>query len=426
MDMLTAKAAMVNLDLVYEIDHDIPLHLIADSMRLKQILINLISNAIKFTPQGEVFIGIRLNSTIPDGSIQLAFDVKDTGIGIPKEKISYLFEAFSQVDSSTTRKYGGTGLGLAICERLVNLLGGSIGVESKLGEGTTFYFPIQAQLSREALPTHVAYTMAGYEGKHILIVDDNKTNRRILQLQLEQWKLYPTMAASAHEALQLLDKQIFELVLTDMQMPDMDGVQLAKLIKEKKPKLPIVLLSSIGDESKNKFSQLFLTTLTKPVKQQLLCKTIIAGLQHIPGLQEPEQPKPILLTPDFAQQNPLRLLVAEDNLINQKLIVRVLNKLGYNPLVALNGLEVLSLMQYNVFDVILMDMQMPEMGGIEATMVIRSLQIDQPIIIAITANVMQEDKEACLKAGMNDYLSKPVRLEELLQALTQATSTLLK
>lgn len=421
MDIFAGKAAVANIDLIYEIDEQIPANLVADSMRLKQVLINLVSNAVKFTHAGEVFMKVMLAETCTDGSLSLGFEIRDTGIGIPADKLQHLFEAFSQVDSSTTRKYGGTGLGLAICERLVTMLEGRISVSSEPALGTIFSFNIKVEPSREAVRTQVPFSMAGQEGTKVLVVDDNQTNRKILQVQLEQWKLQPVMASSAAEALTMAEGRSFAMVVTDMQMPDMDGVQLATILHSKYPQLPVILLSSIGDETKTKYPDLFSAILTKPVKQQVLGKTILAGLQQNPQIASEPQSRTTLLTPDFSRLHPMDILVAEDNLINQKLIVRILNKLGYQPRVAANGIEVLALMEHNLFDLILMDVQMPEMGGLEATRIIRGLPIEQPEIIAVTANAMQEDKDACLQAGMSGYLSKPIQLDELLSALAKIT-----
>lgn len=417
MDIFASRTAVVGLDLVYQIDHDIPVQLIADCMRLKQVLINLLSNAVKFTHVGEVFLGITLLKRTDENSVEIEFEVRDTGIGIFPDKLSRLFHAFSQVDSSTTRKYGGTGLGLAISQRLVELMGGTISAESTPDKGTSFRFYINADISTQDLRIHVPCTMAGQEGKRVLVVDDNGTNRRILQVQLVQWKLIPILAASAKEALIILGQNNFDLVISDMQMPEMDGVELAGLIKQMQPSLPIILLSSIGDETRDKYPHLFSAVLTKPVKQQNLCG-VIQGALSVMTIPQDQKPVQNLLDPGFAVAHPLQILVAEDNLINQKLILRILNKLGYHPNIAENGLEVLALLAENAFDLILMDIQMPEMDGLEATRIIRSNPGHQPIIIAMTANAMQEDKENCLAAGMNDYLSKPVKIELLLNALS--------
>lgn len=418
MDIFASRAAVVGLDLVYQIDHDIPVQLIADCMRLKQVLINLLSNAVKFTHVGEVFLGVTLLKRTDENSVQIEFEVRDTGIGILPDKLSRLFQAFSQVDSSTTRKYGGTGLGLAISQRLVELMGGTISAESTPDKGTSFRFYINADISTQDLRIHVPCTMAGQEGKRVLVVDDNGTNRRILQVQLEQWRLVSVLAASAKEALTLLEQNHFDLVISDMQMPEMDGVELAEFIKQRQPALPIILLSSIGDETRDKYPHLFSAVLTKPVKQQNLCG-VIQGALSVITIPQDQKPVQNLLDPGFALAHPLRILVAEDNLINQKLILRILTKLGYHPAMAENGLEVLALLADNAFDLILMDIQMPEMDGLEATRIIRSNPGRQPVIIAMTANAMQEDKENCLAAGMNDYLSKPVKIELLLSALSK-------
>jgi len=419
MDLFAGRAAQAGLDLIYQISHEIPQQLVADSMRLKQVLINLVGNAVKFTSRGEVFLGINLLRKNSDGSLDLVFDVKDTGIGIPKDKLPRLFKAFSQVDSSTTRRYGGSGLGLAICERLVNLMDGRISAESELGVGTVFHFSMKVAVGDQSANISTPDIVSGHAGKSILVVDDNETNRKILEVQLGLWKLVPVMAESAEEALKILSSRKFDLVLSDMQMPDMDGVQLTTIIKNKYPHLPVILLSSVGDEAKSKYPGLFAAVLTKPVKQQQLSRVIQINLQQNTEPELPEKAIPVLLTAEFAEKYPLNILVAEDNLINQKLILRILNKLGYQPMMAENGLEVLSLTELHTFDVILMDIQMPMMDGLEATQMIRNSKIKQPVIIAMTANAMPEDKEDCLKAGMNDYLSKPVHLESFLSCLSR-------
>jgi signal transduction histidine kinase/CheY-like chemotaxis protein len=426
MDMFANRVAQQGLDLVYEIDQAIPAQIVADSMRIKQILINLIGNAIKFTSHGEVYLGVNLLQHKADHTLELVFEVRDTGIGIPRDKLSKLFKAFSQVDSSTTRRYGGTGLGLAICERLVALMGGTISADSQLGTGTSFRFTLVTDESKQVVRTEVPYSLADHLNKQVLVVDDNATNRKILQLQLDQWKLIPVMASSGAEALQRLQERAFDLILTDMQMPVMDGVQLTETIKSIHPSTPVILLSSIGDETKAKFPDLFSAVLTKPTKQQQLCKAIYAALHQNANSHQPEQPQPQVLSTEFAEKYPLNILVAEDNLINQKLIIRVLNKLGYQPLIANNGLEVLALLELHPVNLILMDLQMPEMHGLEATQIIRSSSLfKQPAIIAMTANAMQEDQEDCFKAGMDGFLAKPIHLEQLMHSLAQTADSML-
>lgn len=422
MDLFASKAAEQNLDLVYMIDHRIAVQIFADSLRIRQVLINLIGNALKFTSKGEVFIGVTLLNQ-QDDDLRIAFEVRDTGIGIPHDKLSRLFKAFSQVDSSTTRKYGGTGLGLVICERLVKLMGSEIVVESIEGEGTSFQFEINCKVSNEASKPNVYFGIYGCEGKRILVIDDNATNLKILKSQLELWKLTAVCVLSGNEALRLLSQNIqFDLVITDMQMPEMDGVELSKHIKELKPLLPIILLSSIGDETQKRYSQLFSAILTKPTKQQQLLRVVQTQLNYAQRDAEVTEVKPpALLTNVFAQNNPLNILIAEDNLINQKLIIRVLNKLGYEPKLANNGQEAIEMLRKVAFDVVLMDVQMPVMDGLEATKTIRKDFIKQPLIVAMTANALVEDREICLSAGMDKYVSKPIKMEELLQVLSEVS-----
>ena len=337
LDVFSGKAAETGLDLVYQIDYGVPLQITGDCMRLRQVLVNLAGNAVKFTQKGEVFIGVHLIGAAADGQLQLAFEVRDTGIGIPANKIDRLFKAFSQVDSSTTRKYGGTGLGLAICEKLVALMGGEIKAASEPGIGTTITFTIKTQASRQALRTYVNCNVAGQEGKKVLVVDDNSTNLTILQSQLEQWKLEPVLASSGAQALEILNNSGgFDLVLSDMHMPEMDGVQLAGAIKQRYQNLPIILLSSVGDDIHIQHPGLFDSVLTKPIKQHILCKHIVNTLRNEQKWQTEKQQGPEVLRADFAEDYPLQILVAEDNPVNQKLITHILERLGYAPAVTEN------------------------------------------------------------------------------------------
>jgi signal transduction histidine kinase/CheY-like chemotaxis protein/ligand-binding sensor domain-containing protein len=417
MDIFSTKAAQKGLDLVYQIDYQVPVQIITDSHRLRQVLLNLIGNAMKFTDRGEIFVGIDLLSNNND-QLELAFQVRDTGIGIPEDKLSRLFKAFSQVDSSTTRKYGGTGLGLVIAQRLVELMGGSITVESQQGVGTSFSFTIKALVGQESIRQYVNTHLADNDGKKVLVVDDNVTNLTILKTQLEQWKMLPTLASSGSEALQILtnSQEKFDLVITDMQMPDMDGVQLTQQIKTHYKALPVILLSSIGDESKKKHPNLFSAVLNKPVKQMRFRHVLHSVFRpEEESIPLEEQKSKQVLSADFATKYPLRILIADDNPVNQKLIIRVLNKLGYQQIdIAGNGLEATEKFNEQFYDVILMDVQMPEMDGLEATRLIRQKQYLQPVIIAMTANAMQGDREECIKAGMDDYISKPVKFEALI------------
>jgi CheY-like chemotaxis protein len=424
MDMFSQKAAEQHLDLIYQIDFNLPRYVIGDSLRLKQVIINLINNAIKFTSKGEVFIKVFLSQAVSDNGLEIGFSVKDTGIGIPEDKLSTLFKAFSQVDSSTTRKYGGSGLGLIISERLVKLMGGNVWVESKLGEGSTFNFTIQAKASNKLTPeTPLMPGIANIAGKRVLVVDDNKTNLVILKTQLEHWKLDTVTCSSAKEALEILsvDKN-FNLVISDMEMPVMDGTGLAKAIKESPVPVPVIMLSSIGDTSRKKYPGLFSAVLIKPVKQNQLLRSLYAELGDRKEAMPVEEKQSNVLSVDFAAQYQMDILVAEDNPVNQMLIQRILLKLGYQTNLAQNGREALEMISAKSYDVILMDVQMPEMDGFEATKNIRSLDIGQPYIVAMTANALAEDRDICLSQGMDNYISKPMKLETLVSVLKEAYS----
>lgn len=417
LDVFAGKAADLGLDLVYEIDYNVPAQIVGDSTRLRQVVMNLVGNSIKFTKKGEIFIGVHLLNQKND-EIELGFNIRDTGIGIPADKIHRLFKAFSQVDSSTTRKYGGTGLGLVISEKLIGLMGGTIAVESEEGKGSTFTFTLQVKASEQSVRTYVHHNVTGYEGKKVLVIDDNSTNRSILKNQMEQWKLVPTLAESGEQALTILSEgESFDLVVTDMQMPEMDGMELAKAIRKRNLTIPIVLLSSIGDESCKSHTELFSSVLTKPVRQATLHKHIVSHLkqQNTTIVEKTASKKTLSL--EFSQKYPLNILITEDNPVNQKLAERVLTKLGYSPSKALNGKEAVDAVRQNQYDIILMDVQMPVMDGLEATQNIRLLKKYQPVIIAMTANAMQGDREKCIAAGMDDYISKPIRPEDLVKML---------
>lgn len=418
LDVFAGKAAETGVDLVYQMSYDVPPQVIGDGLRLRQVLMNLVGNAVKFTTKGEIFVGVHLLKNQPGSSLELGFEVRDTGIGISADKINRLFKAFSQVDSSTTRKYGGTGLGLAISQKLIHLMGGQIYVESLPGTGTTFTFTIKVAPSQQSMRTYINSNLAGQEGKKVLVIDDNATNRTILQNQMEQWKLEPVMAISGADALSILaNDHLFDVVISDMHMPEMDGVQLSQSIRKLYPQLPIILLSSVGDESNRQYPGLFNSILTKPIKQHVLCRHILACLRKEDKLQAEKKNTIETLSSDFSSNYPMNILVAEDNLINQKLILHILNRLGYEPSLAENGQEAFDKCLANNYDMVLMDVHMPEMDGLESTRMIRKRLNGSIIVIALTANAMQGDEEECLQAGMNDYLSKPVKLDELVKML---------
>jgi two-component system sensor histidine kinase/response regulator len=417
LDIFSTKAAGLGLELIYHIDHDVPLQIVGDDLRLRQILTNLVSNAMKFTQKGEVFVGVHLVKPGESENLTLQFEIRDTGIGIPADKLGRLFMAFSQVDSSTTRKYGGTGLGLTISEKLVKLMGGEVHVESMEGQGSTFSFTIKTVAGEKNLKAYIQHNMGDLQNKKILVIDDNMTNLAILKSQLELWNLIPILSDSAEGGLDILSKDPhIELVLTDMQMPHMDGLQLAKNVRKQYPSLPVILLSSIGGDY-SKDSHLFHAILNKPVRQHVLSRHILNALQPHNNVESGDKNVQQKLPGNFSEKHPLEILVAEDNLINQKVILHILHKLGYKPVLVDNGAKAVDEARQKQYDIILMDMQMPDMDGVQATRFIRQNLESQPIIIALTANTMVEDQEECFNAGMNDYICKPVRLEELTNKL---------
>jgi signal transduction histidine kinase/CheY-like chemotaxis protein/ligand-binding sensor domain-containing protein len=415
-EIFTSKISKSGIDMIYHIDESIPDYIYTDSFRLRQILTNIVGNAIKFTQKGEVYVSVTKLSDCEDGQMALEFMVRDTGIGIPKDMLHTLFTAFNQVDSSITRKYGGTGLGLAISQRLVKLLDGQITVESIQGVGSTFTFSINCKegaIIEEVKDVNAEICV----DKKVLVIDDNDTNLRILKTQLAKRKMHVTGVSSGQEAIEILSKKKdFDLVITDMQMPDLDGIRLSTIIKDDCPEVPILLLSSIGNETKKKYPHLFTSVLTKPVRQQLLFKVVDLALMNKSANVTPQNS--YILSDQLATQCPFNILVAEDNMMNQKLILKVLDKLGYVPDLAIDGLEALEAMEHKKYDIILMDIQMPNLDGLETTRIIRKKYGDRPLILAMTANALTDDKLNCYKAGMDAYMAKPINLSLLVSTLT--------
>ncbi len=420
LETFAVRAAEMNLDLVYCILHDVPQIIVGDSLRLRQILINLVGNAIKFTLQGEIFIKVSVLDQKVDGQLQLNFDVSDTGIGIKEEQLEKLFQSFSQVDSSTTRKYGGTGLGLAICEKLVALMGGSIHVMSEYGKGSTFSFNILTSPAHDMFKDGYLTDIQVLAGKNVLIVDDNTTARDSLQYELEAWNVHSIQSHTPQEALEIFsDPSIsIDVVLIDLHLPEMNGILLARELQKINKFTPLILLSTIKDKVNDQDAALFRSVLHKPIKLQLLRKCLIEALLNTKTLPAVNN-RTDLLQSHFSKSFPLNILVAEDNPVNQMLIVTILKKLGYAPKVANNGIQALEMAVENSLDIILMDVQMPEMDGLEATRLIRSSAKVQPKIIAMTANVTPQEKGDCIECGMNDFISKPIKLEELINKLQE-------
>ncbi len=431
LDLLATKASEKGLDLAYFIDANTPEAIIGDVTRLRQILINLLGNAIKFTERGEVVIEVMAepieSGSGGEGSHRVRFAVRDTGIGIPEDRMDRLFRSFSQVDASTTRKYGGTGLGLAISKRLAEMMRGTMWVESEVGVGTTFYFTVEAKSAASFTYRYLHEVQPQLHNKKLLIVDDIATNRHILTTQAKSWGMTTLDTAKPAEALEWIrEGKVFDAAILDMQMPEMDGIMLANEIRQIRDAeaLPLVMLSSLGglgatpDAEKVKFSAF----LTKPIKPSHMFDTlasVFSGRQIRVQRQGPGNNSQF--NPEMGKLKPLHILLAEDNTTNQKLALRILERLGYRADVAANGLEVLEALDRQLYDVVLMDMQMPEMDGLEATRIICREWPDEqrPRIVAMTANAMQGDRELCLEAGMNDYVSKPIRVEQLIEALNQ-------
>ncbi len=423
LDLLAPRASEKAIDLAYLIEESVPTTLSGDVTRLRQILVNLLSNAVKFTTVGEVVVTVSAQIGA-DQRHTVKITVRDSGIGIPDDRLDRLFRAFSQADVSTTRHYGGTGLGLVISKRLSEVMGGTMWVESVPGTGSTFSFTFIAAAAASVSKVYLRGAVPQLTGKRLLIVDDNATNRRILTLQAESWGMVVQAFASGVDVLNGIGRgDVFDLALLDMQMPGMDGVQLANAIRTQRSaqQLPLILLTSLGRRAEDVGSGIFAACLTKPTKASQLYDALI-GIVDLSGSQRTSAVPRVTIDGHMAERLPLRLLLAEDNAVNQKVALLTLKRLGYRADVASNGLEVLDALARQPYDVVLMDVQMPELDGLETT---RRICRDQPLatrprIIAMTANAMQGDRELCLAAGMDDYISKPIRIDELMRALEHA------
>ena len=525
MDLLASKASEKHLELAYSLEDNVPETINGDVTRLRQILVNLLGNAVKFTEKGEVVISVESRSVHGADKRELhelQFSVRDTGIGIPEDRLNRLFTSFSQIDSSTTRKYGGTGLGLAISRRLAELMGGTMWVESEVGFGSTLFFTVLVYKAVLANTESLQGIQPQLQGKRVLIVDDNETNRKILIKQSENWGMEPIAWPGAAEALDWVDRGgIYDFALLDMQMPEMDGLMLAEELRSRDAvrERPLIMLSSVGNRIRA--GGLVDAALTKPVKQMQLFEVLtnvtttqerlrqlpedwnapptlpasgyendtptasnvsdfnesasdVREALHFPDVQaedlspshqeahnrdatapastsranenlpaisagtevqesappevSPPAPQPSIdvslptaSAPPSSEMQPLRILLAEDNAVNQKVALGILKRLGYVADVAANGLEVIKALELADYDVILMDVQMPEMDGLEATRHIRQTipREKRPRIVAMTANAMQGDRDRCLEAGMDDYVPKPVHQEDLAAALSK-------
>jgi len=421
MKTFAVRACRQGLELACRVDPAVPHLLVGDYPRLRQVVVNLVGNAIKFTEQGEVILEVQIESRAAEEAV-LHFVVNDTGIGIPEDKRSIIFEMFEQADSTPTRRYGGTGLGLAIASRLVGLMGGRIWLESEVGRGSRFHFTARLGLSDEESTITPSARAACLHGMRVLVVDDNATNRRILEETLSGWRMEPVLAAGAGEAIDVLRQAFrshnaFSLVLTDAHMPEVDGFALAERIRrDRELGSTVVVMLTSGDQpgDVDLCRQLGIAAyMLKPIKQSELFESILAAL----GVTGEEDLQAAVPRPDLP---PLRILLAEDSLVNQKLAVALLERQGHTVVVANNGREAVAAAESQKFDLVLMDVQMPEMDGLEATAALRARQRRTGVrvpIIAMTAHALKDDRQHCLDAGMDEYIAKPIHAAQLFDTM---------
>jgi CheY-like chemotaxis protein len=416
-DIFALQAAAKNIELAYFIEHAVPRCILGDITRLRQVLVNLMNNAVKFTERGFITIEVGVaggGASAPDEKFVLDFRVTDTGIGIPAGRIGQLFKPFTQVDSSTTRKYGGTGLGLAICDRLCQLMGGGIGVTSTPGTGSCFHFHIQSTaVGIDDVGPPLFAPIPGHGT--VLAVDDHPVNRAMLTGCLQAWELTPLIASDTAGAMRLVGNIPLAAAIIDQDLAGASGLELAGELRAARPHLPIILFTPAGEgHRRNETSDILLFRLPKPIKPYALHD----ALRHaIVGSSGPGSDAALMtgLAIRLAESIPVNILLVEDNLVNQKVALRFLQRMGYLADAVANGLEAVQAMRERDYQLIFMDVQMPEMDGFAATREIRAKIAPerQPIIIALTANAMQGDRERCLEAGMNDYITKPVKIDDI-------------
>jgi len=403
LDLVAGKAAERDLNLSYTIDKSVPDVVIGDPNRLRQIMSNLLSNAVKFTERGQIRLSVSGQNL--GGAHEIRFAVQDTGIGISQDQMDRLFQPFSQIDDAVTRNYGGTGLGLVISKKLVELMEGRIWAESKLGKGSTFYFTIKVETAPGDARAHLARDQPQLVGKNVLIVNDNRTNRRILGAYIYSWGMVPLVASKTQDALDWIRRgDAFDVAILDMDMQDMSGLTMAEEIRRYNKTLPLVMLASMENHLPADHA-----CLTKPVKPSQL-QRILTNIISMQLVQRSE----VKAVDKEVQASSLRILLAEDNATSQKVALQMLKRMGYKADVVANGIEALQALERQLYDLVLMDLRMPEMDGLQATRIIRQRWPDNgPKIIAVTAYALQGDKEKCIEAGMDDYISKPVKVSEL-------------
>jgi signal transduction histidine kinase/DNA-binding response OmpR family regulator len=412
LEVFGSKAAKNGIELVYHLDQNVPLEINGDKMRLGQVLMNLVENSIRHTSKGEILVNVSMSATGEANAVELSFEVKDTGNGMSPEQLRAVVNDLQGLNGGPVNKRNG--VGMIISKKLIELMGGTIKVESETGKGTSVTFTIRTVATIQS--KSIKHGLDSLQGKKILVVEDNITHVNFIKDRLLEWNLIPFTVHSGKDALTTLSATPdIELVLVDNQVLDMDGVTLAQSIKEKYAQLPIILLSPKDEANVKDHPELFDAVIFKPIKKHILSKQILSCFRHLG--RSTNDDKSHKLSAKFSEEHPLRILIAEDNVTNQKLAMKVLGKLGYKPDIAQHGKEVLEVVSNKNYDVILMDVQMPVMDGLEASRMIRMCLSVQPVIIAMTANTLQGDREACLQAGMDDYLSKPINLEELVDVL---------
>jgi len=424
-DLIAYRASEQGIELLTNIELDVPHAVMGDVTRLRQILANLLSNAIKFTEAGEVEVAVKneTGETLEGGECKLHFSVRDTGVGIPPERANRLFQLFSQIDASTTRKFGGTGLGLAICKRLVELMEGNIWAESAgTGQGTTFHFVLPFRVTEQIRKTSQHASHIVLREKFLLVVDDNATNRLIVNRMARSWGMSTVDCASGLEALEKIDAGLkVDVAVLDVQMPDMDGITLSGELRQRRSEreLPLIIISSLGQKLPLPVGVNASAYLHKPVKPSQLYDALMSAFDAQIVKHENTTSLETGFDVQMGERHPLRILLAEDHVINQKVMKLMLERLGYRTDIVANGMEAIQSFKHRDYDVVLMDIQMPEMNGLEAT---QHLRIDlpskrQPRIIALTANALGGEREEYLAAGMDDYLSKPVNVTAMRAAL---------
>jgi CheY-like chemotaxis protein len=435
LQLVAAKAAEKNLELACHVEPEVPTWIIGDSVRVKQILLNLLNNAVKFTEAGEIVLALSVEAPTLEHSACLRLSVSDTGIGIPADRMNRLFKSFSQVDASTSRRYGGSGLGLVITKRLVELMGGAIAVETEEGVGTTFSFSIPLQATSPPEDELREVWLTGLRGRNALVVDDNRTNRTILERKLRAWGLEVQATGLPLEALDwTAGGAQFDVCVIDYLMPEMDGLELVRRIRQQKgPMAPPMILFSASTPSGSEFRQMvggmgFSAVLTKPAKSRHLLKALYDAVRpgadrKTAGAAATRDAADAACRPDGA---PLSILLVDDNRINQKVASKILGRLGYAPDVVSSGEEAVRACFAGRYDLVLMDIEMPDMDGIAATALIRQrlAKPDQPYIVALTANAMATERERYLRSGMDDYLSKPLDVGALIASLRAAAGFL--